>query len=152
MGVRYSQLRYFIHLFHFRAYSYDPVRNLLVAAMINGKTTTYDYYPTDSIRSATYPDGSREIFDYSPEGYLASRTIMENGKMCGQMQYIYDGKAQVTRIVNPGDIRVTTTYIELGEVAAAHRKGSLKELFITTENTRSIYEGESVSKSFQSFR
>lgn len=152
--VCFAQQAFFcLYLFNYifiRVYNYDPVRNLLISATINGKTTKYDYYPTDYMRSATYPDGRREVFEYSPEGYMTSRTIMEDEKSLAQMQYVYDGKAQVTRLVNPGNISVISTYNELGEVAASHRRGSLKETFIKTVNTRSIYEGDSVSNDFKS--
>ena len=79
---------------------------------------------------------------------MKSRATIENGKALAQMQFKYDGNAKVTRQVNPGDISVTSTFNELGNVAASHRKGSLKETFINTLNTRSIYEGDSVSPNY----
>lgn len=77
---------------------------------------------------------------------MQSRAVVERGVKMAQMQYNYDGNAKVTRTITPDDVLVTYTYDELGNKAAAHRKGGITERFINTVNTRSVYEGDSVSK------
>ena len=110
----------------------------------HGKRTEYDYHQSGYIKSVSYPDGLKQEFEYTAEGYLRSRTTIEDGKSLGQMEYTYDGNAKVTRQINPGDKSITSTFNELGNLAASHKKGTLKETFVNTLKTRSIYEGDSV--------
>ena len=121
-----------------------------MAAEIDGQTTRYEYSPQGFLSAVTHPGGRREEFQYTSKGHLKSRAIIERKENVAEIKYTYDGRAQVTRTLHPDDISVTYTYNELGNIASAHRKGGPKEKFITTMNTRSIYEGDAVSIVYQS--
>ena len=84
------------------------------------------------------------MFEYTAEGYQRRRTTTEDGKSIAELEFSYDGNAMVKRDFHPGNNSITSTLNEFGSLASSQRKGTLKEKFVNTINTRSIYEGDAV--------